>query len=277
MREKHMKNPISLEDKVAIVTGGAGGIGIETLKVMQARGAKLAVVDIDKQRAEETAHKLSSVGDAIAVQVDLADETSIIKMIKDICKHYGRIDILNNNAAALSAEMAGKDNDVETMETWLWDKSFAVNVRGAMIATREAMPHLIKSNGNIVNTVSNLALQGHIIQLAYSSSKAALIQLTRSVAASHGRKGVRCNAVAPGMTMTPALKEAFPEHIRLMVEAETLREQLGEPQDIAEAIAWLASDAARNITGQVLTVDGGLASHVPGFGPFYNMINDKGE
>lgn len=272
-----MYKSISLEGKVAVVTGGAGGIGIETLKMMVGRGAKVAVVDIDQQRAEEAVHTLGGDAHAIAVQVDLADEQSIIEMSKKVIGHYGRLDILNNNAAALSPEMAGKDNDVEHMESWLWDKSYAVNVRGAMLVIREFMPELVKSKGNIVNTVSNLALQGHIIQLAYSSSKAALIQLTRSVAASHGRKGVRCNAVAPGMTMTPALKEAFPEHIRLMVEAETLRDQLGEPQDIAEAIAWLASDAARNVTGQVLTADGGLATHVPGFGPFSNMINDTGE
>jgi NAD(P)-dependent dehydrogenase (short-subunit alcohol dehydrogenase family) len=90
----------------------------------------------------------------------------------------------------------------------------------------------------------------------------------RSIAASHGRHGVRCNAVAPGMTMTPALKAAFPPHMRKLVEDETLREQLGDPEDIAEAVAFLASDAARNITGQVLVSDGGLSSHVPGFTAF---------
>lgn len=102
----------------------------------------------------------------------------------------------------------------------------------------------------------------------HSSSKAAIIQLTRAIVASHGKAGVRCNAVAPGMTMTPALREAFSPALRQVVEDETLREQLGDPEDIAEAAAFLASDAARNVTGQVLVCDGEAASHVPGLAGF---------
>jgi NAD(P)-dependent dehydrogenase (short-subunit alcohol dehydrogenase family) len=144
-----------------------------------------------------------------------------------------------------------------------------------MIACRAALPHLRETRGNIVNTVSNLALQGHLIQAAYSSSKAALIQMTRAIAASHGKQGVRCNAVAPGMTVTPALLEAFPPPLRQAVEDETLREQLGAPEDIAETVAFLASDAARNITGQVLVSDGGCASHVPGIEQFRSFFSGE--
>jgi NAD(P)-dependent dehydrogenase (short-subunit alcohol dehydrogenase family) len=147
-----------------------------------------------------------------------------------------------------------------------------------MLACRAALPHLrATGDGAIVNTVSNLALQGHIIQAAYSASKAALIHLTRSIAASHGRAGVRCNAVAPGMTMTPGLAAAFPAHIRKFVEDETLRDRLGAPEDIAEAVAFLASNAARNITGQCLVSDGGLSSHVPGIAGFMALGPDIGE
>jgi len=183
--------------------------------------------------------------------------------------------VLNNNAALIVAELAQSDQNIETMTTELWDRTFTANTRGTMIAAREALPHLVKSKGNIVNTVSNLALQGHVIQVAYSSSKAAIIQMTRSIAASHGRKGVRCNAVAPGMTMTAGLKEGLPPPMQKMVADETLRDQLGDPQDISEVVVWLASDSARNLTGQVLVADGGLASHVPGFAPFYNMISGE--
>jgi NAD(P)-dependent dehydrogenase (short-subunit alcohol dehydrogenase family) len=154
------------------------------------------------------------------------------------------------------------------MDTDLWDRTYRINVRGTMIACRETLPHLRATKGNIVNTVSSLALQGHLIQAAYSSSKAAIIQMTRAIAASHGKVGVRCNAVAPGMTMTPALKDAFPPPLRQVVEGETLRDQLGEPEDIAEALAFLASPAARNITGHVLECDGGGTSHVPGLAGF---------
>jgi NAD(P)-dependent dehydrogenase (short-subunit alcohol dehydrogenase family) len=189
-----------------------------------------------------------------------------------VVAHYGQLDVLINNAALLGPDIAQRDGNVEDMDTDLWDRTYRINVRGTMIACREALPHLRATRGNIVNTVSNLALQGHMIQAAYSSSKAAIIQMTRAIAASHGKHGVRCNAVAPGMTMTPALIEAFPPVLRQAVEDETLRDQLGEPEDIAEALAFLASSAARNITGQVLVSDGGCASHVPGLAGFQQFF-----
>lgn len=260
-----MSDAIRLDGKVAIITGGAGGIGAATARLMASRGAKIVVADIMEDAAKAVA---GSLPDAIAVHLDLADEASIKAMIAAVVAHYGRLDILHNNAALLGPEIAQRDADVETMDTDLWDRTYAVNVRGTMIASREALPHLRATGGCIVNTVSNLALQGHLIQAAYSSSKAAIIQMTRAIAASHGKSGIRCNAVAPGMTMTPALREAFPPPLRECVEAETLRDQLGDPEDIAEAVAFLAAPAARNITGQVLVSDGGCASHVPGIAGF---------
>lgn len=254
-----------MDGKVVIITGGAGGIGGATARLLAARGARVAVADIAAQAAEQLAAELP---DAIAVPLDLEQETSIEAMIERTVAHFGRLDVLHNNAALLHPDLAKIDNDVETMSTALWDRTYAVNVRGTMIACRAALPHLRRTRGNIVNTVSNLALQGHMIQVAYSSSKAAIIQMTRGIAASHGIHGVRCNAVAPGMTMTPALRDAFPPVLRKAVEDETLRDQLGEPEDIAEAVAFLASDAARNVTGQVLVCDGGCASHVPGIAQF---------
>ncbi|EQB12844.1 SDR family NAD(P)-dependent oxidoreductase [Sphingobium lactosutens] len=258
-----------LHDKVVIITGGAGGIGAATARLMAERGARVVVADIAEGAAQNVADML---GNAIAFRVDLADRASVEAMIAATVEHFGRIDILHNNAALLSPEVARADADIETMDVDVWDRTFAVNVRGAMIACRAALPHLRAARGNIVNTVSNLALQGHMIQAAYSSSKAALIQMTRAIAASHGVHGVRCNAVAPGMTMTPALRDAFPPALRRAVEEETLRDRMGEPEDIAEAVAFLASDAARNITGQVLVADGGCASHVPGIGRFRSFF-----
>lgn len=260
---------IRLDGKVAIITGGAGGIGGATARLMTARGAKVAVADIMLDRAEALAGELDG---AIAIHLDLEDEASTEAMVATTVDHFGRLDVLHNNAALLGPEIAQADGDVEHMDTALWDRTFATNVRGTMIACRAALPHLREVRGNIVNTVSNLALQGHMIQAAYSSSKAALIQLTRAIAASHGKLGVRCNAVAPGMTMTPALKEAFPPPLRAVMEAETLNPALGQPEDIAEAVAFLASPAARNITGEVLVCDGGLASHVPGLPQFRSFF-----
>ncbi|NMN04032.1 MULTISPECIES: SDR family oxidoreductase [unclassified Novosphingobium] len=256
---------IRMDGKVAIVTGGAGGIGAATARLLTARGARVAIADIAFDRARELA---DAIDGALAIHLDLEREDSVEAMIADTVKAFGRIDVLHNNAALLGPDIAQNDGDVEHMATALWDRTFAVNVRGTMIGCRAALPHLRATRGNIVNTVSNLALQGHMIQAAYSSSKAAIIQMTRAIAASHGVHGVRCNAVAPGMTMTPALREAFPPALRKVVEDETLRDRLGAPEDIAEAVAFLASDAARNITGQVLVADGGGASHVPGLAGF---------
>jgi NAD(P)-dependent dehydrogenase (short-subunit alcohol dehydrogenase family) len=206
------------------------------------------------------------------VALDLEHQSSIKAMIAGVVAHYGQLDVLINNAALLGPEIAQNDGNIEDMDTDLWDRTYRINVRGTMIACRAALPALRATGGNIVNTVSNMALQGHMIQVAYSSSKAALIQMTRAIAASHGKLGVRCNAVAPGMTSTPALLEAFPPVLRQCVEEETLRDQLGEPEDIAEAIAFLASPAARNITGHVLVSDGGCSSHVPGIAGFQKFF-----
>lgn len=260
-----MVDAIRLDGKVAVITGGAGGIGEATARLMTERGARVVIADIAAERAQQVADRLP---DAIALPLNLAEEASIEAMVAQVIAQCGRLDILHNNAALLGPEVAQADGDIEHMATDLWDRTYAINVRGTMIACRAALPHLRASGGNIVNTVSNLALQGHMIQAAYSSSKAAIIQLTRAIAASHGVHGVRCNAVAPGMTMTPALRAAFPPQLRKLVEDETLRDRLGEPEDIAEAVAFLASDAARNITGQVLVADGGAASHVSGIGGF---------
>jgi NAD(P)-dependent dehydrogenase (short-subunit alcohol dehydrogenase family) len=268
-----MTNNTSLENKVFVVTAGAGGIGSTTVKTAASLGAKIAIANLELPVAETLAHEICQTGgEAIAVGLDLSQEQQIQDCVKTIVDHFGKIDVVNNNAALISSEIAMLDRDVQTMQTEVWDKTFHVNVRGTMLMSRECLPHLVASKGNIVNTASNLGLQGSVVQVAYGSSKAAIIQMTKSIAASHGRKGVRCNAVAPGMTMTDGLKSAFPDHLRKMTEDETLRDQLGVPQDISDAIVWLASDAAKHITGQCLVVDGGLASHVPGYMNYYNAV-----
>lgn len=260
-----MADATRMDGKVAIITGGAGGIGAATARLFTARGARVAIADIAGDAARALARELPG---AIAIEMNLADEAAVEAMVAQTVAHYGRLDVLHNNAALLGAGIARRDGNIEHMETALWDQTYAINVRGTMIGCRAALPHLRETRGNIVNTVSNLALQGHMIQAAYSSSKAAIIQMTRAIAASHGKLGVRCNAVAPGMTLTPALREAFPPVLLGNVEGETMRDQLGEPEDIAEAVAFLASDAARNVTGQLLVCDGGCSAQVPGMAGF---------
>lgn len=254
---------ILLDDKVAIVTGAAGGIGFATVQLLIARGARVVMADLAVDRAASLAGQFGDKAHALPLDLGAAD--SIEALVAGAVDHFGRLDILVNNAAHLTPDVAEKDRDVESADADLWLKTFSVNVVGTMLACKAALPHIAASGGGaIVNTVSAMALRGNVVQAAYSSSKAALIQLTRSIAASHGRKGIRCNAVAPGMTLTETVKAAFPVPMRELTERETLMDRLGEPDDIAQAIAFLASDAARNITGQCLVSDGGYTSHIPG-------------
>lgn len=254
---------VDLTGKVALVTGGAGGIGFATVRLLLERGASVAMADIDLDRARNAAATLES-GRLLPLGADLADESAIKAMVAGAVGHFGRLDILHNNAAALAPEITSRDGDIGAMDSEIWDRTFAVNCRGTMIVTREAMPHLIESRGTIVNTVSHTAFRGDFMT-AYSSSKAALVQMTRCIAASHGPLGVRCNAVAPGAVLSPTVLKDVPKNVLEVYEEETLRDRLAEPEDIAEVVAFLASDAARNVTGQVIIADGGFSSHIPGY------------
>ena len=254
----------SLDGKVTLVTGGAGGIGAEVCRIIVGHGARVVVADIARERAEALAGELGA--SAMALEVDLADETSIKSMFAATLDRFGRLDVIDNNAALLTPEMARRDGDVEHMATEDWDATFAVNTRGTMIACREALKIMAQQGGGvIVNTASNLALQGNVIQSAYAASKAAVIQMTRSIATSHGKKGIRCNAVLPGLTGTEAALAHLPQELRETVKEETLTPYLGAPADIAHLVAFLASDEARYITGQAFVADGGTSVHIPGY------------
>ena len=266
-----------LSGRVAIVTGGAGGIGGATARLLFERSAHVVLADIAEEKAQALARELDSEGARVAaLAFDLSGEDSIRSMIAAAADRFGRIDILVNNAALLTGDIQKVDRDVETTPTWAWDAVYAANCRGTMIMTCEAMPHLLKARGAIVNVVSSLAFQGHFMQLAYTTSKAALIQLTRSVAASHSRRGVRCNAVAPGMILTPVVEAHFPPEMRKILEDETLRDRLGRPEEIAEVICFLASDAARNITGEIVAADSGFTSHFPAMSRLSALVGAPG-
>lgn len=261
-----------LNGKVAIVTGGAGGIGSATAHLLAARGARVAVADLNVEGAEKVADAIGGLG----IALDLAEEGSIRAMVEATIRHFGRLDILHNNAADLSPDSSARDRDVESMDVALWDRVFRVNTRGTMLACKYALPIMVAQGGGaIINTASNLALQGQVIQAAYSASKAAILQLTRSIAASHGRRGIRCNAVSPGLVLTQAAAEHLPQALREAVESETLTPYLGAPADIAHVVAFLAGDEARYITGQNIVADGGTASHVPGFARFRALIGEE--
>ena len=249
-----------LTDRVAIVTGGAGGIGAAVCSRLAYEGATVVVADLDFSRAESVAAALPR---AVAMACDMAEEAQVVAMVAGVKTRFGRIDILDNNAAYLTPEAARADGDIAGMDTALWDRVFAINLRGAMIAAREVLRVMEgQGAGVIINTASNLALQGNVIQAA---SKAGMIQMTRSIATSHGKRGIRCNAVLPGLTGSKAALEHLPSRLLEVVAEETLTPYLGAPDDIATMVVFLCTDDARYITGQAIAVDGGTSSHIPGF------------
>lgn len=267
----------SLEGKVAIVTGGSGGIGSATCRVLAGRGAAVVVADIAAERAEALAGELKAAGGrAVAVALDLGEEASVNAMFAATLKAFGRLDIIDNNAALLTPEMAQRDLDIGRMETEVWDAVFRVNVRGTMLCCREALAIMEgQRSGVIINTASNLALQGNVIQAAYSASKAAIIQMTRSIATSHGHLGIRCNAVLPGLTGSRSALEHLPPRLLEIVREETLTPYLGDPMDIAHTVAFLAGDEARYITGQAIAADGGTSVHIPGYARLRELFSGE--
>jgi NAD(P)-dependent dehydrogenase (short-subunit alcohol dehydrogenase family) len=252
----------SLQDRVAIITGAASGLGFATANRMAAEGARVVVADIDHERAATAAR---SIGDAaIALAVDVSDEQSVQTMVAAVAQRLGRIDIVHNNAAALGLDVLGRDGDVVDMDVHVWDRTMAVNLRGPMLMCKHAIPLMLTGGGGaIVNTSSLSGLLGEDNHLAYACSKAALLAFTRHVANMHGARGIRCNAVAPGLMLTDLAIERLSARQLKGSRAERLLENASRPEDVANLVVFLASDQASCITGQTYVIDAGTMAKRP--------------
>lgn len=250
-----------LAGKVAIVTGAGGGIGRPTASLLAASGARVVVADINEAAARETAARIEQAGGrALALRVDITVEDDIAAMVAATVGELGGLDLLVNNAALGSPA----DHDIVTMSAETWDRVVGGNSRGTMLCCKHALPEMIRRGaGAIVNIASGAALAGQLTQAAYNASKAAVISLTQSVATMYGKQGIRCNAIAPGLILHERLAAAFPPAYVQMDKNNVLTPYQGTPEDIANAVLFLGSDAARFITGHVLPVDGGLLMHSP--------------
>lgn len=255
-----------LSGKVAIVTGGASGIGAAACRRFVQEGAKVVIGDINGEGAAALAAELGP--NALPVWFDAVDVASIKAMVDKTVEHFGGINFLYNNAALLHA-MPHDTNPIDIDFEW-WDRIFAGNVRGYMAGCKYAIPHILKAGGgSIVMTSSASAMLGDLSMFAYGASKAAIISLAHYVATIYGKQGIRCNAVSPGLVLTDGCKKNISDEIETIMAENTLAPRLGQPDDLAAMAVFLCSDDAQYITGQNIAVDGGLLAHLP----YYSDMN----
>jgi 3-oxoacyl-[acyl-carrier protein] reductase len=245
---------IDLSGRVALVTGGSRGIGRAVCELLARAGARVAV----SFRADSTAaHEVVAAvrdggGEAMAVAGDVADPVQARKLIRDVLAAWQRLDILVNNAGVWEEDEAGR-GDLET-----WDRTLAVNVRGAFLVTDSAVPHLARERGSIVFISSTAGQRGEARHSAYAASKGALISYTKSLATELGPRGVRVNCVAPGWVETDLTGFTLADPARRReIEDSIPIGRVAQPQDIARPVLFLVSDLAHHVQGEILNVNGG--------------------
>lgn len=258
-----------LNGRVAVVTGGASGIGRASALALAGAGATVVVADIDSAGAIETRGQIEALGaTALEVIADVAVESEVEAMVGHTVSAFGRLDILHNNAALTSPEVLARDTSVTAMTVDVWEQTMNVNLRSQMLTCKYAIPEMVKTEsdrraGSIINMSSGAAFTGGSIRAAYGTSKAGVVALTRYVAASHGKQGIRANTIVPGLILTDAVKAQVPQEMLDGYAEQLLTPAVGQPADIAELVVFLASDDSRYITGQTIVIDGGLSIHSP--------------
>lgn len=249
-----------LSGKVALVTGAATGIGAATAEVLAGHGAQVVLGDI---RGDVVAMTAKRIGDtASAVTYDAAEPESVENLVDEVVRRHGRLDILHNNAA-ITAQAWTRDTTVLDTELDWFDKTLRVNLRGGYIAARRALPHMIAGGGGaIINMASIAAFSGSPTLVAYGISKAGVVAMTKYLAAQYGRQNVRTNCIAPGAVLTEQVLENVPGVTESSVRALPYV-RAGQGTDIGNVVAFLASEDAAYINGQVITVDGGGTAGTP--------------
>ncbi|MEZ4641163.1 MAG: glucose 1-dehydrogenase [Chloroflexota bacterium] len=246
-----------LKDKVALVTGGAAGIGKATALRFVEEGAKVLICDVNAEMGQATA---ADIG-ATFYKVNVADRQDVQNWVDGVVAEYGRIDILVNNAGVLRDGQLVKVKDGELtgfMSEPDFDLVISVNLKGVFNCTQAVAPVMIKQGGGVIlNASSIVGLDGNFGQTNYVATKSAVIGMTKVWARELGKFGIRVNAVAPGFTLTEMVQQ-MPEKILDGMKARTPLRRLGEPRDIANAYLFLASDEANFISGETLRVDGGI-------------------
>ncbi|WP_313807234.1 SDR family oxidoreductase [Sphingobium sp.] len=240
-----------LKDRVAIVTGGASGIGLAVVERFIEQGARVCAVDRDGDKLSA----LASLGDVLPFQCDVTSDDAPAAIVGAALERFGKLDILVNVAGRGSSPSAHETSDVD------WDEWQAVNLRSTFRLSRDALPALRETRGTIVNMASTLGLSGYRGNAAYSAAKAGVIGLTRQMAVDYAGDGIRVNAVAPGIILTPSTAERMKMRaFRSQVVGTSPLGRPGTAEEVAGTVVFLCSDDAGYITGQTIAVDGGATS-----------------
>lgn len=251
-----------LQGQVAVITGGASGIGRAAAARFAAEGAAVVIGDLREEDATRASTEVTAAGGrAVGVAVDVTDERSLAALVDTAITEFGRLDIMCNHVGGSDPR---RDRDLLGLDMDEFDRVMRLNVRSTVLGSRLAIPHMAKVGaGSIINTASVGGLSGDFVQVAYGTAKAAVIRLTQYVATQYGHQHIRCNAIAPGAVMTPSLADNLPADMIEGIRAHNALPFIGEPDDVANVMLFLASQESRYITGQVITVDGGMTSHTP--------------
>jgi NAD(P)-dependent dehydrogenase (short-subunit alcohol dehydrogenase family) len=257
----------ALDGKIALVTGAASGIGAQTATLLAERGAAVVLVDVDAEHLEQVAQSIDAKGGrAKAVVADVTEENQIANAVSTAASVFGGLDILHNNAALQTPEVMGSDGFIADADLSLWHKVLGVNLLGYVGMAKHSIPLMLERGGGvIINTSSGTGVQAELMRPAYGTSKAAIIGLTRNLAAQYGKQGIRCVSLVLGLVATPALRANMPEQVLEGFLRHQLTTRLTEPRDVAEVVAFLASDAAVAITGTSITIDAGFSAHTPSY------------
>ncbi|MUK88457.1 3-oxoacyl-ACP reductase FabG [Ornithinibacillus sp. L9] len=242
-----------LQDKVAIITGAANGIGLQAARTFAQEGAKVAIADFDEINGKQSEQELQREGLACTFfQVNVADRESVDAMVGKVIEEFGKVDILINNAGITRDAMLSK------MTNEQFQQVIDVNLTGVFNCTQAVLPSMVaQGKGKIVSTSSVTGTYGNVGQTNYAAAKAGIIGMTKSWAKELARKGINVNAVAPGFTET-GMVAAVPDKVIEQMKAQIPMQRLGRPEDIANAYLFLSSDEANYVNGHVLHVDGGI-------------------
>jgi NAD(P)-dependent dehydrogenase (short-subunit alcohol dehydrogenase family) len=244
---------LNLEGKVAIVTGGSSGIGRACALAFARKGAKVIIVDIDVKGGEDTVKMINQAGKAIFVKADVSDAAEVKKMVMEAIDMYGRLDCAFNNAgivpkSALMADVTEED----------WDRVMGTNLKGIWLCMKYEIPEMVRGgSGAIVNTASTAGLVGYTDRVAYVASKHGVVGLTKAAALEYAKAGIRVNAICPAGTQTAMVEHLIASGRQLPIVPMG---RLASPEEMAETVAWLCSDAASFVTGCAIPVDGGYTA-----------------